>query len=152
TAALNERNGQPIRYWRIGTRLSAAESIWPQMRDGGFVAIGWDRLGDLSAMGAKDKLREAIRARLATDYPNDPKTASRKAGEIQNFVERIEEDDVVVAAEDDKVLGVGRVAGPYRFENTAPTGAPHRRPVQWISTSNWKMPDPEGKLTTVFPI
>ena len=152
TTALNRRNGQPIRYWRIGTRLSAAESIWPQMRDGGFVAIGWGQLGDLSGIGAKEKLREAIRARLAPEYPNDPSTASRKAGEIQSFVERIGEDDVVVAAEDAKVLGVGRVTGPYGFDNTSPAEAPHRRPVNWISTATWNMPDPEGKLTTVFPI
>src|SRR6185312_10632164 len=38
TAALNERNGQPSRYWRVGTRLNGGEgeSIWPPMRDGDY--------------------------------------------------------------------------------------------------------------------
>jgi hypothetical protein len=34
TAALNERNGPPIRYWRLGTRLGDGPFIWPAMRDG----------------------------------------------------------------------------------------------------------------------
>ena len=35
TNALNERNGPPISYWRVGTRLGDGPFIWPAMRDGG---------------------------------------------------------------------------------------------------------------------
>jgi hypothetical protein len=40
TSALNERNGQPVRYWRVGTRLGAGEGefIWPAMSDGSYAA------------------------------------------------------------------------------------------------------------------
>jgi 5-methylcytosine-specific restriction protein B len=151
TTALNERNGRPIRYWRIGTRLSQKESVWPAMRDGAYVAIGWESLGDLTALASQDDLKESIRKKLAVEYPNDPKTLSRKAGEIRNFVKRIEEGDVAVAADGQAVLGLGRVSGPYRYDIGEP--APHRRPVEWISTVGWNMPVPEeGKLTTVFEL
>ncbi len=151
TAALNERDGNPIAYWRIGTRLGQKESVWPAMRDGGYVAIGWESIGDLSALASQDDLKELIRKKLETEYPSDPKTLSRKAGEIRNFVQRIEEDDVAVAADGQTVVGLGRVTGPYRCDVGEP--APHRRPVQWISTSSWTMPAPEeGKLTTVFEL
>lgn len=51
TATLNERNGgRPISYWRIGTRLGQTESIWKAMGDGGYAAIGWEAIGDLSAL------------------------------------------------------------------------------------------------------
>ena len=151
TSALNERNGRPISYWRIGTRLGQTDSIWPAMRDGGYAAIGWDKLGDLSTLGT-DNLKEEIASKLKPYYPNDPKTLSRKAGEIRNFVERIQERDVVVAADGDSVVGLGRVTGSYRYENTKPAGAPHRRAVDWMSTDDWKLPRPDGKLTTVFEL
>jgi len=151
TAALNERNGNPIAYWRIGTRLGQKESVWPAMRDGGFIAIGWGSLGDLSALASHDDLKELIRKKLEVEYPKDPKILSRKAGEIRNFINRIEEGDVAVAADGQAVVGLGRVTGPYRYDVGEP--APHRRPVEWTSTASWNMPAPEeGKLATVFEL
>ena len=151
TAALNERNGKPIAYWRIGTRLGQKETVWPGMREGGYVGIGWESVGDLSALANQDELKELIRKKLEVEYPSDPKTLSRKAGEIRNFVKRIEEGDVAVAADGQAVVGLGRVTGPYRYDIGVP--APHRRPVEWISTASWNMPVPdEGKLTTVFEL
>jgi len=153
TAALNERNGPPVRYWRLGTRLGGTEpSIWPAMRDGAYAAIGWDQLGDLSAIAVGDQVKEAVRSLLEGQYPNDPRTLSRKAGEIRDFIARMEEGDVVVAADGERVLGVGRVSGPYRYEKAEPAGAPHHRPVKWISTEEWKLPTTEGLRTTFFPI
>jgi 5-methylcytosine-specific restriction enzyme B len=85
------------------------------------------------------------------EYPTDPKTLSRKVSEIRNFVKKIEEGEVVVAADGQTVVGRGRVTGPYRYDNGEP--APHRRPIEWISTASWTMPTPEeGKLTTVFEL
>ena len=147
TATINERNGRPTAYWRIGTRLGQKESIWPAMRDGEYVAIGWSALGDLSALASKVDLKELIRKGLELHYPNDAKTLSRKAGEIRNFVQKIAEGDVVVAADGQSVVGVGRVTEPYRHENTAPTAAPHRRPVDWISTEDWSLPRARRRQT-----
>ena len=152
TNTLNERNGDPIYYWRIGTRLGGAESIWPAMRNGGFVAIGWASLGDLSLIPADPNLKEALRLKLAPQYPNDAKTATRKAGEIRDFFAKIEKGEIVMAAEGQRILGVGRVTGDYRFEETEPKAAPHRRPVEWVSLEEWSLPEDEGKLTTVFRV
>lgn len=155
TNALDERNGRPAHYWRIGTRIGEGESIWPAMRDGGYAAIGWRKLGDLSVLGNADDLKDLIRKKLELECPGDAGTLSRKAGEIRNFVQRIAEGDIVVAADGQTVLGLGRVPGDsqYRYEDDAPKGAPHRRSVEWISTAEWKLPQPdEGKLTTVFQL
>ncbi|MBI5607089.1 MAG: AAA family ATPase [Deltaproteobacteria bacterium] len=154
TAVLNKRNGRPIRYWRMGTRLGATESIWQDMLNGPYVAIGWEAIGDLSGLRTAEDVRGEIRKLLEQHYPGDPKVVSRKAGEIRNFLTEIKEGDgdIVVAADGETVLAIGRVTGPYRFENTAPTGAPHRRSVTWVSTAEWKMPESEGLRTTVFPL
>lgn len=152
TSAINERNGRrPTNYWRIGTRLDEKESIWPAMRDGGFVAIGWHLIGDLSGIVAPGE-KEAIRRLVEAHYPGNPSVVSRKAGEIKKFFTTISEGDTVVAADGQTILGLGRVTGPYSFENTPPIGAPHRRPVEWISTEQWKSPTREGLQTTVAPL
>ena len=39
---LNWRDGGIHRYWRVGTTEGdTGESHWTEMRDGGFVSIGW---------------------------------------------------------------------------------------------------------------
>lgn len=154
TSVLNERNGQPVRYWRVGTSLGSEEGdfIWPAMRDGGYAAIGWSGLGDLSTIATGEQVKEAVRAELEKEYPKDPARMTREAGEIRNFISNMQDGDVVVAANGERVLGVGRVTGPYRYEKAAPADAPHRRPVKWSSTEEWKLPKSEGLRTTVFPI
>jgi 5-methylcytosine-specific restriction enzyme B len=149
TSALNELNGgRPTNYWRIGTRIGE-NYIWEAMRDGGYAAIGWDFLGDLTGLIGPE-FKESIRLKLQPHYPADARTASRKAGEIFNFVTRIEDGDLAIAADGEQVLGVGRVGGPYLFENTEPTAAPHRRRVDWLSASEEKLS--EGLQTTVSSV
>ena len=153
TESLSERNGPPIRYWRIGTKLgtdASAEDIWPAMSQGGFAAIGWDMTGDLSGLGTGSALRSGIQSLLAKNYPQYAPVTSRKAGEMTNFVENMKVGDVVLAAAGAQIVGMGRVTGPYRFESTHPAGAPHRRPVEWFSFGDMLLPkSDEGKLTTV---
>ncbi|HTS47397.1 MAG TPA: AAA family ATPase [Bryobacteraceae bacterium] len=152
TSALNERDGNPIRYWRLGTRVGEGPFIWPAMRDGSYAAIGWDALGDLSEVAEGEHVRESVRSLLEQEYPGDARIISRKAGEIRDFIERTQAGDVIVAADGQRVLGVGRVTGPYRYEDTEPSGAPHRRAVEWSSTAEWNLPTSEGLRTTYFQI
>jgi len=60
------------------------------------------------------------------------------------------EGDLVVASDGMKVLGVGRVIGPYGFEPQAE--APHRRPVEWLWLGEYTMPLQEGLQTTVYEL
>jgi 5-methylcytosine-specific restriction protein B len=154
TAALIERNGPPRRYWRVGTRLGRVEGgefIWPAMRDGEYAAIGWPDLGDLSSIAAGDQVKDAVRRLLEERYPSNPSTL-RKAGEIRDFIAGMQDGDVVLAADGERVLGIGPVKEPYRFEETEPAGAPHRRAVKWNATDEWKLPSSEGLQTTFFPL
>lgn len=147
-------NRRPRKYWRIGTRLGMgrdAQDIWPEMARDGYVAIGWDAIGDLSQSGTGADLRAAVRDSLSEHfYPADAKTASRKAGEVCRFVEKIAEGDVVLAKDGEKLRGVGIVTGPYFFEQDEVSGAPHRRLVEWRALDDLRLPKPgEGNMTTV---
>jgi 5-methylcytosine-specific restriction protein B len=152
TTILNQRYAKPRPYWRIGTSLGEEESIWPLMKNGCFVAIGWATLGNLAEGPSDQDLKEIIRQRLEQQYKMAPNVASRKAGEIRNFVEGISDGDLVLAADGKRILGVGRVTGGYQFDTASEPDAPHRRPVEWLSLEEWELPVPEGLRTTVVPI
>jgi 5-methylcytosine-specific restriction protein B len=154
TSALNERNGAPIRYWRIGTKVDDGLDIWPVMSAAGYVAIGWSLMGDLSGLVTGDAIRSKIFKLLGERYPNSAaNVASRKAGEITNFVEKIKSGDVVIAADGAQILGIGKVTGSYRFDPSPPEKAPHRRDVKWYPYDAHVLPkNQEGLQTTVWKL
>ncbi|MGJ4916165.1 AAA family ATPase [Bradyrhizobium sp. HKCCYLRH2060] len=153
-AILNRRDGAFHRYWKVGTTEgSEGGSHWAEMRDGGFVSIGWsEQVPDLSETIGQDKTtaKNRIRDFLLPVYPTNAGVAFRKAGEILNFVQEISEMDFVLACEGQTVLGVGKVRGPYEYDGGL--GFPHKRPVEWLTLDSWRMPEQEGPRTTVFEL
>jgi 5-methylcytosine-specific restriction protein B len=151
---LNQRDGAFHRYWRVGTTEGdTGESHWTEMRDGGFVSIGWpEQVPELSEVIGQDKAtaKSRIRDWILSGYENNPGVASRKAGEILNFAQEIAEKDLVLACEGQTVLAVGRVRGPYEYDQSL--GFPHKRPVEWLLLDRWRMPEQEGLRTTVYEL
>jgi 5-methylcytosine-specific restriction enzyme B len=151
TSVLNRRNGSPHRYWRIGTRSgSTQESFWDMMRTASVVAIGWDRVGDLSGLMRAEGFKEKLKKLLDDEYPKDPRAVGRTAQQIAHFAQTIEPRDYVLASDGQTVLGVGRIAGDYEFH--AGERFPHRRRVEWLSTETWQLPTTEGLRTTVHEL
>ncbi len=150
TRLLNERHGAPHRYYRVGTSEKERRDEWAAMRDGGFVAIGWPALGNLSEIENSQEGKERIRQKLAKHYPNEPQILGRFTQQIFKFVATISVGDLVLAADGATVLGVGRVKGDYQYAPGA--NFCHRRPVEWLSLSEWKMPEHEGLRTTVHEL
>lgn len=155
---LNRANGRPYFVWRVGTRVTIngqdGVSIWPSMRASGTAAIGWDDLGNLARVERKKESKDWLKQHMAATYPGTAaNVSSRKAGEVFDFVANLEEGDLVLASDGERLLGVGRVKGGYAFLAEGNPGGHHRRPVEWLETSEWSLPDStEGKLTTFFPI
>lgn len=147
---LHQRNGASYRYWRIGTTIGN-KSEWERMRLGGFAAVGWDRLGDLSAVPHGPEGRAQIRAAVEAQYPAEAGVVTREANQLFNFIANAEERDVVVAMEGARVLGIGTIAGGYLYQD-GDGPAPHRRPVKWLRTGTWKLPEMEGLRTTFVPL
>jgi hypothetical protein len=152
TTVLNHRIPKPRRYWRIGTKLAAENSIWELMKNGRFIAIGWAELEDLTARLKEKDFRERIKKALEEIFSYDARVASRKAGEIQDFALEISSGDIVLAADGSRILGIGRVTSPYNFDSTDKSGAPHHRAVEWITFENWQLPESQGLQTTVYEI
>ena len=152
---LNQANGQPYRIWRVGTDLGDAESdtIWPLMQESGCVAIGWPKMGDLSAFERNQKSKTQIGLLFHDHYDHSPVVGgSREAVEIFNFVAVMKEGEPILAASGKRILGLGHISGAYEFNPHAHDGAPHQRSVEWKSTEEFELPFQEGLQTTVYAL
>jgi 5-methylcytosine-specific restriction protein B len=149
TRTLNLRDGEPHSYWRVLVNYPNFGKDWlnwPEMRDGDFLAIGWEKLGDLSGITQNMSGKQELRERMKNHY-RDP---GRWTNEIFNFVAGMQEGDIVLAFEASKVLGVGKIIGPYTFDHSS--RIPHRHAVRWLSKENWELPHQEGQGSAIREI
>lgn len=150
TRILNYMNRRPHRYWRIGTKLGGVDSRWELMKNNNCVAIGWNKIGDLTGISFQKKDKEKIRNTMKEMYPGVPTLIGQNTQQVFNFVAKMEEGDYVIPSDGMSILGIGIVEKDYFFEKN--TDAPHRRHVQWLSLDKWKLPEREGLRTTVFEL
>ncbi len=101
-------------------------------RDGGYVAMGWTEIGDLSGIQQDDD--ETLGAVYDAAYPNDGKRRrDLNLGQIGRFIWYIRPGDVVVTPmQQPKHLLVGVVDSPYYYEITPECPYGHRRKVRWL--------------------
>ncbi len=95
-----------------------------------FVAVGWDKLGDLKAIGAN---REAFKAAIAANWPEKKAGAiPGDAGVLYRFSVEMKPGDIIIfPCKVDRQVYIGRIEGPYTHQPS--TGHwPNRRKVKWL--------------------
>jgi len=120
------------RVWLI----SAGEGgrMWDDFRENELIAIGWDHLGDLSEYASRDAIRIALSEHDGRENPSNDTLA------CWQFSSELEEGHVVIVKHGrTRLLGWGRVTGPYRHD---PERVEYRNvvPVDWKATGNWTIP------------
>ena len=110
------------RYWKISPGEEAWN--WDACRDGGFIAIGWDELGDLSGLNRKEYDK-----RWTEIAPQKDGWAKTPSYQVWSFVNLREGDKIIANEGTTQVLGLGVVAGEYYFVPNVRHG--HRVPVDW---------------------
>jgi hypothetical protein len=111
-----------VRYWKIAPGESAR--LWDDWQRNGYIAIGWDELGDMSGVGRAEFDTRVARARV--DHPNWSKVG---LNQVWEFAHIMEGDRVVANRGTTELLGIGTVTAPYEFIAGVSYG--HRIPVDW---------------------
>ncbi|MFP7672683.1 restriction endonuclease [Marivita sp. S0852] len=99
--------------------------------EGGYVAIGWPALGDLTKI-APD--REAFKAALIAAYPDKKAGAIPvDAGSMFKFLHDIQAGDIVVyPSKADRMVNIGRFTGEAVYVEGDPDEYPTRQKVEWL--------------------
>lgn len=118
--------------------------LWGECRDGGFICLGWDDVGDLTEFPDKASFRE----RFGEAYPSTTGHETRKSNELWTLME-LEPGDLIVANRGTSaVVGIGTVndAGyAYRPEREEYR---HTLGVDWIDDEERHI-DPVKSWATV---
>ena len=147
---LDMRIGTKRRYWRVGTTEGdAGESYWEEMKTEQYIAIGWSALGDLSELNISTKKDIEKLLKEHPPYDSNNSLASRKAGEIYNFLEKINHGDIILAQEGSSIQGIGIVSGDYEYVEGKTF--PHTRKVTW-SVFTPSLRNEQGNRTTVYEV
>lgn len=117
--------------WGIhGGKTGDADSLFLKKN---YVAIGWDKMGDLTLLAAD---REAFKARVAEVYPEKkPGAIPNNAGQLFRFVHEMKAgDSIVYPSKRDHQIHLGTIDGGYQFNNRLEPGYPHLRTTKWLKT------------------
>ena len=131
--ATADQDVEQTHYWIYSPGDSA--SIWDECYNGGFMAIGWDEIGDLSSYSSKDEMKQAMK-RLIDDSLSF-KNASHATWQFAN---EMKPGDIVFAKKGmHLVIGRGVVESDYEFD---PTRQQYKniRKVKWTHNGEWQHP------------
>jgi len=125
--------------WMIGAGEGA--KMWQEWEQDSIITIGWDEVGDLSAL----KSSELLKSKYLEIYSPEKDPVMNVKG-LFEFAHKIRIGDIVFAKQGrSKWFGYGRVTSDYIHDPSRPLHKNYRR-VQWIKTGEWHMPD-EDRVT-----
>ncbi len=128
------------RCWKIAPGENASD--WHACRDGGYISIGWDDLGDVSGLS-----RAQFSARVSELLATHPEWTKARLEQVWKFSRMREGDTVVANRGTSAILGVGTVTGPYYFVVGERHG--HRLPVSWDDTRERKVSEDGWRRTLI---
>ena len=123
--AVKKLDFRPIRYWKIAPGENAWN--WDACRKGGFIAMGWDEVGDLSGLTRKEY--EEQRDELVAKHKGESGWTKSGVDQTWRFHNIRQGDRIVANRGTTEVLGIGRVVGNYYFVEGQRHG--HQLPVEW---------------------
>ena len=132
-AAVADDDVETIHYWIYSPGDGAA--IWDECYKNGFMAIGWDQIGDLNAYSSKDEMKQAMKEEID---PSKPYTNAAHA--TWQFVHDMKPGDVVFAKKGmHLIVGRGVVESAYEFDPKR-NHYKNVRKVKWTHKGEWQHP------------
>jgi len=97
------------------------------------IALGWKDAGDVSKLAAD---REAFKTHLKKIYPDEKEGYYPAAGgQLFRFVHEIKVGDYVAyPSKQDRMVHIGEIVGPFKYDPKTQPGYPQQRPVKWLKS------------------
>ncbi|MFB7878846.1 McrB family protein [Nocardia sp. NPDC056064] len=128
--------------WKIAPGEQA--KYWEDCRDGNYICVGWDELGDLSQYTSDTDLKEAFTALW-------PRGAISSAKNLLAYRDLEAGDRIIANQGMSTVLAVGTVTGGYRFDDTR-ADCKHVVPVAWDTSVARRLETPQGWRRTIVKV
>ena len=134
---MNNENEDTKRYWLYSPGKQAVK--WKEFYNGGIMAIGWDKLGDLEIYTDRKSILEA----LIDNYGGgeDQRNNVSAIDDFCNGENKINIGDIVIAKKGTKtLLGYGCVTSDYYYDEDREEFL-HCRKVKWLKKGEWQTDD-----------
>ena len=132
-AAMADEDIETTHYWLYSPGEGAG--IWDECCEKGFMAIGWDEIGDLNQYASKTEMKEAMKEHID---PERPYTMAAHA--TWQFANEIKPGDIVFAKKGRSiVIGRGVVLSDYEFDDSRDDNKNVRK-VNWTHKGEWPHP------------
>ena len=149
------------RYW--GVRVGEGGKFVEHAKKGNYIAIGWDRLGNLDWLAKEldaDKAKREFTRVYRGVYKGTEVKIGLGLGQVIKFVREIKEGDIVIIPDTARRRAIiGRVISPYEYRESWEDNCPyqHRKKVEWIKEIKRdaipeKLKTSLGSLLTVFSL
>ena len=130
---LTDKNVTKVRYWLYSPGKNAER--WDEFYNAGIMAIGWDKIGDLSAYDSKEAMKQAMKAKID---PNRPYKMAAHA--TWQFANEMNPGDIVYAKRGMHiVIGRGVVESEYIYDPSR-NDFMNVRKVRWTHKGEWEHP------------
>lgn len=144
-------------YWWADPRQTSAlvkispgkeGMYWEECLAGGYICVGWDEIGDLTAFTSKEEFMDAFRAVYADVYGNQSKMTA-KAQELWQLTQLKRGDRIIANRGTHEVLGLGTVTDTGYVWNDERLEQRHTVTVDWDTSYAQILPEPEKRWAMV---
>jgi 5-methylcytosine-specific restriction protein B len=118
---------------------------WKECLEGGYMCVGWDDVGDLTAFTTEDDFRAAFEAKYTDFYKANRSTVKKKAKELWRLLQ-LQPGDLIVANRGTReILAVGAVVDPGYKWHEERSEFKHTVAVDWDVSYAMTLPEPQKR-------
>lgn len=122
---------------------------WSDCLDGGYICVGWDDVGDLTAFTSMEEFAARFEAVYAEEYRGNRSKLTQKAKEVWRLLELQAGDMVVANRGTSEILAVGTVTeSGYSWREDRPE-LKHTLAVDWDRSYAMRLPEPQNRWAFV---
>ena len=132
--AIGDKDISSVHYWIYSPGNNA--DMWETFYNKGVMAIGWGKIGNLSAFSNKDEMKEKMKECI------DPTLSYKNSAHATwQFVHDMKPGDIVFVKKGmHRIVGKGTVMSDYIFNDAFDDNYKNFRKMKWTHNGDWEHP------------